>query len=195
MKFVVYDVETTGLPLWDVPSDDPAQPHITHLAATVLDADLNEVQSINRYVLPQGWEVPPDITELTGITTAFLHENGVPVADVVKEFRDLVHPAELIVAHNSGFDKRMLRIEMKRLGLLEEADAWKEDNRHYCTMKTCTDIVKAPKGNGKKGYKYPTLTETYHYFFGAAPSAAAHRADADVATTVAIFKKLREMRV
>ena len=34
-----YDTETTGLPLYDQPSDDPRQPHIVQLGAILVDLD------------------------------------------------------------------------------------------------------------------------------------------------------------
>lgn len=37
MKAIVYDTETTGLPLFSQPSEDPRQPHIVQLAAIVVD--------------------------------------------------------------------------------------------------------------------------------------------------------------
>ena len=34
-----YDTETTGLPLYDQPSDDPRQPHIVQVGAILVDLD------------------------------------------------------------------------------------------------------------------------------------------------------------
>ena len=35
----VYDTETTGIPLFDQPSDDPRQPHIVEVAAGLFDME------------------------------------------------------------------------------------------------------------------------------------------------------------
>ncbi len=43
MKALAYDTETTGLPDWNKPSDDPGQPRITQLAAELFDDETGEV--------------------------------------------------------------------------------------------------------------------------------------------------------
>jgi DNA polymerase III epsilon subunit-like protein len=86
----------------------------------------------------------------------------------------------LAVAHNVRFDRLLMDSEYLRLG--RQAD-WPAT---FCTMLACTDIVRAP---GPRGYKWPSLEEAYHHFFGR-PPAGAHDALADLNACRAIFREL-----
>ena len=67
---LAYDTETTGLPLWNDPSDDPRQPHIVQLAAALVDIDTRRtIASMDVIVKPDGWTIPDDTVAVHGITT------------------------------------------------------------------------------------------------------------------------------
>ena len=67
---LVFDVETTGLPLWNEPSEDPRQPHLVQLAALLVDDDTRQVIStLDVIVRPDGWLIPEDVAAVHGITT------------------------------------------------------------------------------------------------------------------------------
>lgn len=51
---IVYDCETTGIPLFEQPSEDPRQPHIVQLAACLVDLDTRDtIASIDVIVRPR----------------------------------------------------------------------------------------------------------------------------------------------
>ena len=54
-RILFYDTETTGLPDWKVPSDDPCQPHLVQLAAVLCNADTREIISTIDVVIRAGW--------------------------------------------------------------------------------------------------------------------------------------------
>lgn len=185
-----YDTETTGLPLWEKPSDDPGQPHITQLAA-ILFEDKTEQERMDVYVKPDGWTVNEEITKLTGITMEQLMDVGRPIKEVVEQFMALIGKSEGRVAHNDGFDARMLRIELSRLYGKEDPilDVWKSFPS-FCTMHESKGICKIPaKAAGK--FKTPKLVEAYEFFFNEPPKVL-HSAMADAESCLAIYHKIRE---
>jgi DNA polymerase-3 subunit epsilon len=71
MKTILfYDTETTGLPLWNLPSEHPEQPRVLQLAALLCDEATGEdLQQMNMIILPDGWTVPDEVAAIHGITT------------------------------------------------------------------------------------------------------------------------------
>ena len=66
---LVYDTETTGLPLFREPSESPAQPHLVQLGASLVDLDTRSVlSSIDVIVKPDGWTIPDEVAAIHGIT-------------------------------------------------------------------------------------------------------------------------------
>lgn len=63
-----YDSETTGLPLFDQPSEDPRQPHLVQLAAILCDEDGKTKASINLIIKPNGWVIGDEVAAIHGIT-------------------------------------------------------------------------------------------------------------------------------
>lgn len=41
--YLVFDTETTGLPIWKEPSDHPDQPHVVDIAWTLFAEDGSEI--------------------------------------------------------------------------------------------------------------------------------------------------------
>ena len=180
-----YDTETTGLPNWSAPSDDPSQPHITQLAAELVDEDTGDVLGgINVLIKPEGWTIPDDVAALTGITTERAAAFGVPLERAIDMFLRLWGFADLRVGHNESFDMRMVRIELMRVYNEHMADEWKE-GAAFCTCSNSTKLVNLPPTErmlaaGKKNAKPPNLGEAFEFFTGRQLDGA-HNAMVDVA--------------
>lgn len=152
---LIYDTETTGIPIWDIPSDDPNQPHLVQLTAGIYEKSSEKlVHLINYVIAPQGWEIPLATIELHGITNEFAHQYGVSESYALSSLNFLWQGYEK-VGHNISFDNRIIRIGLKRN--FEEAvvDRWKE-SKSFCTM------IEAQKILGGKRLK---LSELYRKLF------------------------------
>ena len=182
MKTILfYDSETTGLPLWDLPSEHPEQPRVTQLAALLCNEETGEdLQQMNMIIMPDGWTIPDEVAALTGITTERAHAEGVPADVVVTHFIDMWTEADQRAGHNETFDMRMLRIELMRhphysmqtIGTpaVPFADYWKKAPA-YCTQNGSIKIVNLPptekmKAARRFGPKPPRLEEAYEFFTG-----------------------------
>lgn len=190
MKAIFYDTETTGLPLWDQPSDDPRQPHLVQLAAHLVDLETRKtVASMNVIVRPQGWIIPEDVAQLHGITTEHAADVGVTEDIALGMFREL-HGQRLRIAHNESFDMRIIRIALKRYTDEATADAWKAMPAE-CTQALSTPILKLPptermRAAGRYHYKSANLSEAYKHFTGQELQNA-HSALADVEACMAVY--------
>lgn len=191
-----YDTETTGLPLFDKPSDDPAQPHIVQIAALLVDAASREVvSSIDLTIQPDGWVIPDPIVAIHGITTERAAQVGIPEALALDAFLALWRKAERRVGHNEAFDARMVRIALKRRwpDLPEPPNEWNEwkAGRSDCTMHLSAPLVPGKhKDHGKNG-RGPRLTDAYHHFTGQ-PLEHAHTALADARACMAVYWAIKD---
>lgn len=184
MNILIFDTETTGLPLYKEPSEDPGQPHIVELAALLYDDTTGElVEQLHAIVRPKGWIIPDDVAEIHGITTERAMDEGRPEAEVLAEFLALHARAGLRVAHNEDFDQRIVRIAIKRHADPDEcnadaiADAFKAAPK-YCTMKA---DAKA------RGVKWPKLVEAYKHHTGKDLGEDAHSALFDARACAEVY--------
>ena len=83
--FMPYDTETTGIPEWKMPSEDPRQPHLQQVAAALVDAAGQVKRTMNRIVKPDGWVVTAEMTKIHGITHERAMDEGVPEPEVLEE--------------------------------------------------------------------------------------------------------------
>lgn len=108
--FIVFDLETTGL--------NPASEEITEIAAVrVVEGEIRD--SFQTYVNPHK-PIPPEITELTGIsdeTVADAPDLDKAVPEFLKWAGEGQYP---LVAHNAGFDMGFLRTACQSLGIERE---------------------------------------------------------------------------
>ena len=108
--FIVFDLETTGL--------NPASEEITEIAAVrVVEGEIRD--SFQTYVNPHK-PIPPEITELTGISDETVAD--APDLDkAVPAFLAWAGEGQYpLVAHNAGFDMGFLRTACQRLGIERE---------------------------------------------------------------------------
>ena len=107
MREIVFDTETTGL--------DPNQgDRITELGCVEVIDCIPTGRTFHAYVNPQR-PIPKEVVEITGLTAEFLADK--PVFDeVAQAFIDFVGDA-VMVAHNAGFDRGFINMELARMGL------------------------------------------------------------------------------
>ncbi|MEN4919407.1 3'-5' exonuclease [Achromobacter spanius] len=193
-----YDTETTGLPLFNQPSEHPDQPHIVQLAAALVDLDTREtVASLDVVVRPDGWIIPDEVAAVHGITTEHAAAVGVPESLALSLFLEL-WGRRTRIAHNEQFDARIIRIAQHRAGELEpELVAWKNGVAE-CTARKATPIVKCPPtakmiAAGRHHYKTANLGEAVQFFTGK-PLANAHSAMADVKGCMDVYFAIQDLQ-
>lgn len=201
-KAIFFDTETTGLPLFNEPSEHPDQPHIVQLAACLVDLDTRStLASIDVIIRPDGWDIPADVSAIHGITTEMAMDLGVPEAQAVDMFMELwAH--RLRIAHNESFDARILRIALKRHLdprdtdlVIPPSDEWKAGQAE-CTARMSTPICALPPtakmvAARRNNHKTPKLTEAYRHFFGV-DFENAHSALADVQACMAVYFAVKD---
>jgi DNA polymerase III epsilon subunit family exonuclease len=153
-RFVAFDLETTGM--------DRANDRIIEIGAVVFEG--GEVVDRWQQLVDPEVELPPVITEITGITADDLQ--GMPrledIADKLVEYTS----TDLMLAYNSSFDLEILANQLQRIG-------------RRVTLPECLDPLPfvwkhLREGGLTKNAKLGTATE----FLGI-PLDAAHRADHD----------------
>lgn len=178
MLVFAYDTETTGIPDWKIPSDDPSQPHLVQLAGILADTDSREIiSSVDLIIRPDGWEIPDEVAAIHGITTEKALQVGVPEPLALEMFMTL-WDSRLRIAHNRTFDQRIMRIAAKRYGDNQMIERWADKDNHDCTMLGS----KAPMGITK----WPKLSEAYEHFTGK-PLENAHSAMADARACLEVY--------
>jgi DNA polymerase III subunit epsilon len=196
MLALFYDTETTGLPLFNEPSEDPRQPHLVQLAACLVDLDTKATAaSMDVTVRPHGWTIPEDVAKIHGITTERAADVGVPESIAVDMFLEL-YRFRTRIAHNEAFDARILRIALMRHAInAAMPDQWKEGPAE-CTQALSTPILKLPPtpkmiASGRHHHKSANLREAYRHFTGN-DLAGAHNAMVDVQACMAVYFAIKD---
>lgn len=197
MAILAFDTETTGLPDWRAPSDADHQPHLVQLAMILMDDDFTERSSVSLMIKPDGWTIPPEITEIHGITNEMAEAFGVPEKMAARLYAQLIYGRKArAVGHNVPFDIRIMRIAMIRSGISKETlDGMEVET--FCTMRASTPIVNMPPTEkmvaaGFNKPKPPKLSECIQHFFGE-ELIGAHDALVDVRACVRVFRHLSSL--
>lgn len=183
-----YDTETTGLPLWNDPSDDPRQPHVIQLGMILCDVDGKEIDRVDTLVKPgAGAVMSPEALDAHGISLERAMDEGISPVMAVDMFLDWVDRSFLRVAHNESFDRRLMRIMAAR----HKGFKWETDQPNFCTLYKSVGILKLPPtpamvAAGMRGYKKPNLGECIEGFFGEKLEGA-HDAMNDITATMRVF--------
>lgn len=168
---IVFDCETTGLPLH--PSADlKKQPRIIEFGALLIDgATGEELKTFCQFINPEQ-PISPEITKITGITNSDV-EGAHTFEEILPQLVDLFGGATAMCAHNLPFDKIMLINELKRVGC--NTFPWPKKN-------LCTISLYAPEYG-----RMPKLKELYADKMGK-PLAQTHRALDDARALAEIVK-------
>lgn len=184
-NFHVYDTETTGLPEWKKPSNDPSQPHLVQLSGVITNSDFSIKEKYNFIIKPDGWVIPDDMAALHGITTERAMAEGIPLVTSIGHLKAKIeeNPGHTISAFNSAFDNRIIRIACKRLGIPD----FLEGAGVLCAMWAAYKhpFVKAAKLKDKK------LATIYEHITGKKMEGA-HNAENDMMATLEVLKFVME---
>ena len=115
------------------------------------------------------------------------------IGTALHEFMDDFIACDYIVAHNIDFDKKMLLVELKRLGRMNEFNLVLQKQNCVCTLMETINICKLESINklGNIYFKFPKLIESYEVLFGYVPSNdKLHNSLIDVVICLRIFCKL-----
>lgn len=194
MNIGIFDTETTGLPDWKAPSESAAQPHLVEIAIVLFAADGKIGSSFEAIIRPDGWTIPEDISAIHGITTERAMDEGISEADAIEGFTDILLQADLDVAHNLSFDRRIARIAWMRYKGETFADFMK-DRPGYCTALKSKAVCQLPpteamlKTSFKNTFKTPSLDEALMVLTNK-PRVGAHRAMSDVMACCDVYFEL-----
>ena len=188
-RYLVIDCETSGLPNFKLPADDPAQPRVATFAAIFVDPDLQIEREYSVLVKPDGWVLEPGAAAVNGLTMERLIAEGVPIQESLDLYGSAIRDGRVVIAHNAQFDCKCMRGEFRRLGL---SDLF-EQTRSICTMRALTDVCRIPPNGGRGGYKFPKLSEAcVHFGFDILGD---HTALNDARACLQLFRKMRDLGV
>lgn len=198
-RVLCYDTETTGLPDFKAPSSAHHQPHLTDICGLLFSMEGELIESMEGLVRPNGWVVEEEAAALTGLTTEFLTINGGDEKEIVARFGQLHKKADLRVAHNIGFDDRIMRIQIKRYFGDAPAERFKAAPI-FCTANASKPIVKCPPtakmqaSRFRNQFKTPNMAEAMDFFYPGETIGQAHRARPDAEACAKVFFALMAMQ-
>ncbi|SKB32797.1 3'-5' exonuclease [Sphingopyxis flava] len=188
MKVLIFDTETTGIPLWGEPSDDPRQPYVIELAADLVDFESREIITSLDFLINNDVDIPEEVIAIHGITREMCAEQGISPLEAHEQFVELIGQADEAVGHQVKFDIRMMRIHGARV----TGDKWENLVPTYCTMQKAHAHVKALPQKPDGWAWPPTLADTHLHIVGE-PFSEAHRARPDCDAARRIYFHIRSL--
>ena len=168
MIIMVFDTETTGLPVGKNPSiyHGDKWPYIIQLSYILYDTDKNEMIGLeDNYInISSDIKISEESQKIHKISREMC-DKGISIEEGIRKFNENILKCDILVGHNISFDKRMILVEGIRNKIRINMDIT------YCTMKNSTEICKIEKigKNGDKYFKFPTLSELHNHLFNTIP--------------------------
>lgn len=182
--YLFIDTETTGFPKQCGPLVQDGQARVCQVAMLLTDEAGRSMAEFSSLVKPDGWTVGEEAGKVHGFTNDLCELYGASFPYVIAAFLGLAQKAETIIAHNTGFDRKMMQIECSYKGTDFPATPW------HCTMLQTVPICKLPGNYGD--FKWPRLEEALQIVCGRTLGDTAHDALYDVRACKDIFFKLKE---
>ncbi len=170
---IIFDTETTGLPL---PAGAPLQkqPYVIEFYGVKVDEDFNIVAEFEHLIKPP-ISIPKEASRANKIYDEDV-ANENPFAYYYDELADFFLNTHASVAHNHAFDEKMIAFELQRL---EKDHKFPWARHQICTVEKTIQI---------RGHRL-TLTKLHNYLFNKG-FGGAHRAKTDVFALVRCYHEL-----
>ena len=183
MKVLIFDTETTGLPknMNLMPTLDTLShwPHIVQFSFILYDTYTSSIDFIRDSIirLPDGIKISEQSTKIHGITNEISISKGILLENILNDFMFILEKADLVVAHNIEFDKKVLIAEVLRKYKDIDSNSngkWTyyyntliNCKKYYCTMQESMIACNRKRitKDGEIRIKFPTLSETHMHFF------------------------------
>ena len=187
--YLFFDTETTGLPRnWKSPVTDLDNwPRLVQLAFLTYDEQGNKTDSGNFIIRPDGFVIPEEASKIHRITNEKALNEGVPLKNVLDNFKNLISKSTYLVAHNISFDEKIIGAEFLRINM----DNSLMGKKKICTMEKSTLFCKL---EGPYGYKWPKLSELHFKLFNS-KFEESHNAEVDIFTTAKCFWEMKKLGV
>lgn len=101
-NYIVFDIETTGLPVEKNGTLDFAKVGVTEIGAVECNSDHKRVGGFSALLRqPVGYEISPEAQEVSGISHELLLCEGLPPLEALGEFQNFIsYGADWLVGHN-----------------------------------------------------------------------------------------------
>jgi DNA polymerase-3 subunit epsilon len=196
-KFLIFDTETSGLPDFSAPADDPNQPRVAEFAGYRVTADnpdddnvaqILDAQPFTYLVAPDGWEMQPGAIAVNGLTTDYLMLHGQPIRGLLDWYVAQILEGCIMCAFHAQHDLKMMRGELRRAGM---EDLF-EQTPNICLMRSAwrKEIGMVKADGSRKGF--PKLSDALAHF--ALPAEAVpHRAQGGAFAALGVFMGLHKI--
>ena len=170
MKYLIFDVETTGLPKKNK-HGKTVYPYVVQLCWLVYNDANRQVENVVDEIirLPEFITIPMEAEKVHGISNRKMRAEGVDKNIVLDRFTKDLRECDMLIAHNIEFDRTIMFKEYKRIKRFE----YKLGRLPmYCTMQMGRNLCKIPKLNKKTGqtyFKNPKLMELHEHLFKTTP--------------------------
>ena len=114
MKFLTFDTETTGLPRdrYGKIDDSSNWPYVVQLSWILYDNETNRLFKSNDIIrVNDDVDISPESINVHGITRKRCKEDGIPIKTALIKFQKAMKDADILIAHNLDFDKKLLMAE------------------------------------------------------------------------------------
>ena len=206
-KWLIFDLETTGLWRSGLDPLDPEQPDIVQLAAAVVDSEELVVRSGMNAILYIPRESSPEALKAHGITVEMQRQFGLQPRQTLLYFLDLAALCSRVFAYNLSFDLAVMNRAIERLvyggttpGFGRTATAL-DVKSHHCVMRALTPVMMLPWPGCKAAeeaaekygpYKHPSLEDAYSWYVDT-EGYNQHNAWADTMATLMVMRGARRM--
>lgn len=190
MKYLVYDIETTGVPerisfdQYYKEIDKYESSRLIQIAWQLFDENNEQISKFEAIIKPDVFTVPDKM--ISGITHKYAIEHGIPINVIFEKMNEILPSVDIIVGHNIKFDKYCTLAELYRYDNQDIIDMF-ENKDFFCTCENTKNICKIKNG---KWFKNPSLIEAYEKLIGGTIKDKQHTAMVDVETCSKIYQKL-----
>ena len=190
MKILIFDTETTGLPIGRNPSVISTHnwPYMVQLSCILYDTQNNMlIEYINEIIkIPDGINISRDSQKLHGISKELTKSKGIDIKIILNRFNKLLNQADTIIGHNLLFDKNIIMVESLRNKVIQD---FKKNK--YCTMKNAIQLcnITAYNTDNSPYLKYPKLWELNNKLFNYIPNGL-HNSMVDVLICLRCYGKM-----